>query len=353
MKYLIILFSVILLFNFSLEAQEERKVLVEVFTNSHCGQCPVAHNVIDNYLSGTNGNKISYIFYHMLYPYDDDPLYWDSQTDSDARDNYYGPFFSTPRGFFDGVAQGSSSGWTSNLDNLVATESPLKIILSGSRSVSQFNINVQLMRTGYIADNDLVMHFVVVEDIFYDGRNSVSNHKHVLRKMLPTSNGQSFSISLNETINIPQTIELDSQWDADSLNIVVFVQSAASKTVYQSATIGYDELSVTNVQNENSFPSQFKLEQNYPNPFNPSTVIGYQLPVTGNVKLKVYNLLGREVAILVDEYKPAGNYEVEFSSHSGEARNLPAGRQGLTSGVYFYTLTAGEFSSTKKLILLK
>jgi hypothetical protein len=95
------------------------------------------------------------------------------------------------------------------------------------------------------------------------------------------------------------------------------------------------------VEVEINSPIQFTLEQNYPNPFNPKTVIGYQLPVSGNVTLKVYDLLGSEVAILVDEYKPAGTYEVEFDESS------------FSSGTYLYKLTAGEFISTKKMILLK
>jgi dienelactone hydrolase len=85
----------------------------------------------------------------------------------------------------------------------------------------------------------------------------------------------------------------------------------------------------------------FYLGQNYPNPFNPSTVISYQLPVNGNVTLKIFDVLGNEVATLVDEYKPAGSYEVEFSAN------------GLTSGMYFYTLKAGNFVETKKMLLLK
>lgn len=86
---------------------------------------------------------------------------------------------------------------------------------------------------------------------------------------------------------------------------------------------------------------EFSLSQNYPNPFNPSTVIIYQLPVSAIVTLKVYDLLGREVASLVDEYKPAGKYEVDF-----DGSQLP-------SGIYFYTLTSGNFTATKKLLLLK
>ena len=95
-------------------------------------------------------------------------------------------------------------------------------------------------------------------------------------------------------------------------------------------------------------PEKLVLNQNYPNPFNPSTVISYQLPVSSNVTLKVFDVLGNEIATLVDEEKPAGSYEVEFNpvSHSRESGNL-------SSGVYFYQLKAGNYFETKKMIMLK
>jgi photosystem II stability/assembly factor-like uncharacterized protein len=89
-------------------------------------------------------------------------------------------------------------------------------------------------------------------------------------------------------------------------------------------------------------PLKHSLEQNYPNPFNPTTNIGYRIPEFGFVTLKVYDLLGKEVATLVNEEKPAGNYEVNFDA------------SGLSSGIYFYKLKVGnEFIETKKLVLLK
>jgi len=97
---------------------------------------------------------------------------------------------------------------------------------------------------------------------------------------------------------------------------------------------------------------EYSLEQNYPNPFNPTTKINYHLPISGNVLLKVYDILGNEVATLIDEFRQAGNYEIEF--------NLSSGRQGTSSfkhhpssGVYFYELKAGSFTQTKKMILLQ
>ena len=88
-------------------------------------------------------------------------------------------------------------------------------------------------------------------------------------------------------------------------------------------------------------PEEFELSQNYPNPFNPSTRISYQLPVSSHVNLKVYDILGNEVATLVDEEKEAGNYEVEFSSAN------------LASGIYIYRLQTSEFIDTKKMVLLR
>jgi Secretion system C-terminal sorting domain len=90
-----------------------------------------------------------------------------------------------------------------------------------------------------------------------------------------------------------------------------------------------------------SIPAQFTLYQNYPNPFNPATNIRFQISKSGFVSLRVYDVLGKEVATLVNEYKPAGKYEIEFNASN------------LSSGVYYYRLTAGSNTSVKKMILLK
>jgi len=90
-----------------------------------------------------------------------------------------------------------------------------------------------------------------------------------------------------------------------------------------------------------SVPSGYELYQNYPNPFNPSTIIRWHTSITGRQTLKIFDILGREVATLIDEYKPAGTYEIEFNA------------SGLASGVYFYRLQGGDYTATKKLLLLK
>ena len=97
------------------------------------------------------------------------------------------------------------------------------------------------------------------------------------------------------------------------------------------------------------FPLEFSLYQNYPNPFNPSTKISWQSPIGSRQTLKVYDVLGNEVATLVDEYREAGSYEVEFSARGGQA----VGSSQLASGVYYYQLRAGDFIQTRKMILIR
>lgn len=99
----------------------------------------------------------------------------------------------------------------------------------------------------------------------------------------------------------------------------------------------------TDLSSEKNISSDYFISQNYPNPFNPSTTIGYQLSTPGFVTLKVYDVLGREVATLIDEYKQAGNHNCKLKIENGE----------LPSGIYFYRLQSGSFTETKKLILMK
>jgi len=94
-------------------------------------------------------------------------------------------------------------------------------------------------------------------------------------------------------------------------------------------------------ENEAKLPTEYALNQNYPNPFNPSTVISYALPKQEMVTLSIYNILGEEVAELVNEMQSAGNYKVNFDASK------------LSTGAYIYRLQAGNFIQTKKMLLLK
>ena len=99
---------------------------------------------------------------------------------------------------------------------------------------------------------------------------------------------------------------------------------------------------ITGIQQKSTIvPKEYVLEQNYPNPFNPATSIKFSIPKEGYVEMKLFDVTGREVAVLVSDPYKAGTYEIDFDASK------------LSSGVYFYRITAGEFTDTKKMILVK
>ena len=128
----------------------------------------------------------------------------------------------------------------------------------------------------------------------------------------------------------------------DSVLIAIFLVSG-SGFPHIGSKMFVDDLfwgGATSVESEIN-DLDFELNQNYPNPFNPTTKISWQSPVGSHQTLKVYDVLSNEVATLVDEYKEAGKYEVSFDASR------------LSSGIYFYSITAGSFVETKKMIVLR
>ena len=113
---------------------------------------------------------------------------------------------------------------------------------------------------------------------------------------------------------------------------------------------------LNNSLTEDFAPSEFYLSQNFPNPFKEKTVIKYCVAYRTRVKLNVYDNEGKEIEKLVDEEQNPGTYEIEFDAyacHSRENGNLPAGRQGLEFGTYYYRLAAGDYKNEKKMLLQK
>jgi hypothetical protein len=151
------------------------------------------------------------------------------------------------------------------------------------------------------------------------------------------------------------TAPLDASTTQDSTGIDLRIRvvdtygNASDMIVAPAFTVGpWSNRGTSNVGEDNGVPSVFALHQNFPNPFNPSTTIRYSVPGfegqgsgTNEVRLMVYDLLGREVALLANEGKAAGEYEVTFDG------------AGLSSGVYFYRLTAGTSTSTRKMLLVR
>jgi hypothetical protein len=105
--------------------------------------------------------------------------------------------------------------------------------------------------------------------------------------------------------------------------------------------IGFANEITVKVDEVKQLPTEIRLNQNYPNPFNPTTTIIYEIPEKSIVTLKVYDILGNEITTLLNEEKQPGSYKVNWNANS------------ISSGIYFYTLSAGNYFSTKKMVLIK
>ncbi len=136
----------------------------------------------------------------------------------------------------------------------------------------------------------------------------------------------------------------------DSVDLIAVTDTAASYGRYPDGSSNWQILiprtrgtanMFTDVENDVQQPLEFTLNQNYPNPFNPATTIGFTIPTTSNVSLKIFNILGKEVVTLVNEVKGAGSHSVIFNAGD------------LSSGVYFYKLSANGLNATKKFVLIK
>jgi hypothetical protein len=161
----------------------------------------------------------------------------------------------------------------------------------------------------------------VFDEVTYSGKN-VYQYNNVGYQVNLAGIGE-------RTIRLGLAVNTNLNFDY-SLSDRISDQSLLAKTSYQ--TINYKgKLAIT----------EYALDQNYPNPFNPSTTIKFQLPKDGFVTLKVYDILGKEITTLINEEKSQGKYEVNFNASS------------LSSGVYIYKIQAGDFTASKKLILLK
>lgn len=172
---------------------------------------------------------------------------------------------------------------------------------------------------------------------YYSKDDSIVSVPIIIPSHVPNPVNRNYSVSKQmDTTLLKNGFTFNYRFTAKDKGIIPEYTNSPDSGYYQC--VWQDPVNVTSVSKK---PVIFSLSQNYPNPFNPTTKIKFQLPQMSKVKLTVYDVLGRELKTLVSEEKPAGTYEVEF-----DGTNLP-------SGVYFYRIEAGQYTATKKLILLK
>lgn len=336
-----------------------RKILVEICTSTTCSPC-YAPDVFYFYqwLPNYGGaEQIVTIAYHVWWPTPgNDPMYLANPSPVQNRMTYYnnvGTSGYAPRAYIDGFIDGTSAynTWPSAIEGRFLDSSPISITLSGTRSGNTLNMNAAIYAASAVNSVNWRVHWVVVQDGIPEPQNSPSGyvpftHHAVHRTMLPDANGSTISITQGQTVNIPRAITLDAGWNPGNCKVIVFVQNNTDKKIQNVEVINVADI-VTGVgQNPGGVPAAFVLDQNYPNPFNPTTNISYGLNERSFVSLKIYNLMGEEVRSLVSQDMEAGYHDVKWDGRGNDGLEVP-------TGMYIYRMTAGTFSETKKMMLLK
>jgi len=222
-------------------------------------------------------------------------------------------------------------------DGGVIWSSPIKINDDPSTSAYQWFGTMSVAPTGRI------------DVIWLDTRDNPGSYNSALYYSNSKDGGATWSSNeklsdyFDPHVGWPQQNKMGDYFDMVSDSNGAYLAWAATFNGEQDVYYSYitDTTNVVNVYSESTIINSFSLYQNYPNPFNPSTMIKYQIPDAGFVTLKVYDVLGNEVALLINEQKQAGRYEISFDASY------------FSSGVYIYKITVNDFASAKKMILMK
>lgn len=261
-------------------------------------------------------------------------------TECENRENNYYGYSGHPAMWFDGVLQElGSTNYRPKFDTRKTVESPLSIELNGSynSSTRQGIINAHITNTTSSTVGGLAQFVLTETNIPYVWQSEDSLFD-VVRKLMPNENGEQVVISAGGSVDKSQGFTVNSSWVAGNCNIIVFVQGA-SHEIYQGAKWNVGSHGIEEA--DAGFKKQSTILRISPNPFSQLTIINYQIPVKGKTSLSIYDLSGRVVKTLVNEEKKAGSYNVNLNT------------KGLSSGIYFARLCAGNYKEAKKLIFMK
>ncbi|GEM_PF-5862888 len=334
-------------------ANQKDVVLPEEFTDTECTYCPGAANALDS-LYKTYPDNVAIIAYHGGFS-GNDPF--DNSYSGDRR-TYYDVhsyptcIFGGDRKQVGGAAAGSDwSGVYSGYESKYFAEreeyTPLTMEITFSESGDDIVATSTTTYQGItLAKNNHLRWALCESHIAYNWETSMDSLHFVEREMFPDAAGVKIwdgtsapdvGTQFENTINftIPSGVV------KENCELIAFVQNDDTKEVVVAAKVDLGNPASSITRDMGPVPSDFSLQQNYPNPFNPSTVIRYALPVNSHVQIAVFNSAGQKVKTLVNEFQNAGNYNVTMNSSR------------LASGVYFYTIKAGNFTATRKMILIK
>lgn len=332
-----------------------RKVLVEIGTSTTCSPCYAPdvfyfYQWLPNY--GGSASVVT-LAYHVWWPSPgNDPMYLANTAPVQTRIGYYGTN-AVPNARIDGFIDGGSgyASWPGAIEGRWLDFSPINIVLTGTRGGNTLYMNAAITAEQVVNSSNWRVHWAIVESEISSPQNSPNGyvpfvHHYAHRNMYPDANGTPITISQGQTVNVPMTITLNPSWVAANCRVIVFVQNNTDKKVQNAEYMDVPTIP-TGVGNPvNGIPTSFGISQNFPNPFNPTTQFDYAVSSESFVSIKVYDLLGREVKALATGQKSVGVHRVEWDGTDNSGNTVP-------SGMYLYRMTAGNFSQTKKMMLMK
>jgi hypothetical protein len=218
------------------------------------------------------------------------------------------------------------SRWEKSLSFFPTWQNGLDVLYEFAEKRAPYVIQNLKARFGFSGEANLTLTIEGKGKVYFNGVECDNNN---------------FTGSFFKDIPLKLIAVPDSGYSFNGWNGVVNLTSDTTEIILTSDSQLAALFEVTTGVQESNIIHTFKLDQNYPNPFNPTTTIKYEIPAAGNITLKIYDLLGREVATLVNGFTSAGNHEINFDGSM------------LSSGMYFYELRAGDFVSTKKMLMIK
>ena len=344
-KIIISVFIVILTFSNTSNSQFVRKVLFEELTNASCGPC-AANNPFLKAYTDAKGDSIISVIYHASFP-GVDPMYSHNPSQNSERYSSYYGMNATPWLNVDGIVNDVWPFTLTNFNNAfyprLAIPAPLTITVVDERIAGdsiRATVNVNLPSN--LPSGNYKLRVMAIERwIIYStppGTNGETHFEHVFRRAYPNTAGTTFA-GTPGNFQYVFTYKRDPVWKDTSMFTVAFIQNDANREVLNIGKGSYNPLGINTLNQE--IPNSFSLKQNYPNPFNPVTNIVFSIPSQSKITLRVFDALGREIALLANGNFTAGTYRVDWDA------------SGYTSGIYFYTLETDGYKETRKMMLVK
>ncbi|HMT11054.1 MAG TPA: Omp28-related outer membrane protein [Ignavibacteria bacterium] len=326
-------------------SQFVRKVLFEEATNASCGPCAANNPALKSYIDA-KGDSIIAIKYHASFP-GTDAMYLHNPTQNAERYSSYYGMNAMPWLNSDGLVNDVWPFSLANLNNAfygrLSVPAPLSITIVDTRIAGdsiRATVTVNIPST--LPSGNYKLRVMAIESWVINpvpqGTNGETVFEHVFRKDFPNTSGTVIAGSSGNFQYI-FTYKVDPVWRDSSMHTVAFIQNDNNKEVLNA---GSAPRGITGIDPVSGIaPNSFSLSQNYPNPFNPQTNIRFSLPKGSDVKITVFDAVGRVVALLANGRFEAGTYNIDFNASA------------LSSGIYFYSITTAEFTDTKKMMLIK